>query len=95
LKTISPGGTLSVAVGEVFGVTRDDHGTSGYESRLEVPSDIVRLGDDRHPSEGFGGGTRIVTRFRCKRAGSFKIDFVEGRPWENDPLRRSTAINCR
>lgn len=94
MKTTVSGGALAVATGEVFGIVRDDYGTSGYRTSFEVPPGIVHLGADQQAAEGFGGAPRVVERFRCQRRGSYRIIMTEARSWEIDPLRQVTIIDC-
>ena len=94
LKVARPGTALSVSRGEVFGVAREDHSTSGYRTRVEAAAGVTHLGTEREQSEGFGGSARMIERFRCDRPGRFRIYLIEARAWEDGADRTCVTVEC-
>lgn len=95
MRATDAGSPMTVAPDEEFGVLRQDHATSGYDTLVSASPGIVHVGSNRRVAEGFGGGAYVLERFRCLSPGTHRIEFVESRSFGGDVIRTETTITCR
>lgn len=95
MKIVAPRSTVETRIGETFGIVREGLETSGYNVEVITPPSIERLPPERSKATGFGGSAQVVERFRCRKSGTFSIEIVEGRSFEDTARRMITFVRCR
>ncbi len=88
------GGAVEVAPGERFAVEIDELAAGGASWSLDLPAGVVLLERESEPRPGFGGGARLLYRFRCDTTGDHSLKFAFGRPWEAASKDFSVTVRC-